>query len=358
MDYIIYARIIFYSKHIFHEFFGSNYPTELIGYITMIAYNLIRINCGFFHACAIVDKIGYVWGASINTYKSDFAPYKVNLPRIKSMKCGNLITVALVTDGSVYVWGSESYCAKLNISFGSDLSRPSKLPIQSVIKIQVNQSSYDYGLITKNKIYCVCDHELISNVDITNVAQIKFNYPFIIIRTNLGKLYYMNTNGTNFKEHPLLKHVIKIDCGELHGIILTLDGELYVWEEINGLYDKVLLPTKSKIISARCGSYHTMVLLENHEIYVWGSNMCGQLGLDHYNNVNLPQKLNLFKNFIRIRCGGHYSVAVTTDGIYGWGSNKQRQLGLDTDVAQQKHTVTYWDRIPSEPVPIKLQFQL
>ena len=69
-----------------------------------------------------------------------------------------------------------------------------------------------------------------------------------------------------------------------------------------------------------CGGYHSVALTstaEFNETYTWGANDCGQLGLGHYENQNLPQKLNFpssGESIIAISCGDDHTTTLGTRG--------------------------------------------
>src|SRR5208282_1753225 len=80
-------------------------------------------------------------------------------------------------------------------------------------------------------------------------------------------------------------------------------------------------------VKVSCGYNHTCLVFDK-QLYACGSNEYGQLGLDHNQHQNSPQKLNL-PAIKKIICGGAYSIAVTsTNEVYVWGYNASGQLGL------------------------------
>ena len=94
---------------------------------------------------------------------------------------------------------------------------------------------------------------------------------------------------------------------------------------------KIVFPSKEKIINISCGLRHTLVLLMNGLLYGWGGNKNGQLGLNKEESVAKPELIEINKNqekFKYIYCYCNSSFAITTNGLlYSWGYNKEGILG-------------------------------
>jgi len=73
----------------------------------------------------------------------------------------------------------------------------------------------------------------------------------------------------------------------------------------------------------KCGVKHTMILTSNGEVYVWGENSHWQIDNDSNENQSIPLKLNNFdEKIVMISCGDYQSMALTKSGcVYSWGEN-------------------------------------
>jgi alpha-tubulin suppressor-like RCC1 family protein len=136
----------------------------------------------------------------------------------------------------------------------------------------------------------------------------------------------------------LLQFKIKISAGGHAHYALLISGELYAWGNNGsgqlglGHYEETNIPTKvdlSDVIKVACGSIHTLALTKKRDVYAWGNNFQGQLGLGaeygikYYagiqHNICQPQKVK-FENLldgefiIKIKCGGFHSLALTNLG--------------------------------------------
>eukprot|EP01015_Nassula_variabilis_P027352 TRINITY_DN558_c0_g1_i5.p1 TRINITY_DN558_c0_g1~~TRINITY_DN558_c0_g1_i5.p1 ORF type:complete len:391 (-),score=79.87 TRINITY_DN558_c0_g1_i5:30-1202(-) len=94
--------------------------------------------------------------------------------------------------------------------------------------------------------------------------------------------------------------------------------------------NKVDLFHDKKIIDVDCGQLHTIALTEDGQVYTWGSKSKGVLGYDTDNDQNPPQLVTELadKKVVRVSSGADFNLALTADGkVYGWGNNSFGQLG-------------------------------
>lgn len=89
----------------------------------------------------------------------------------------------------------------------------------------------------------------------------------------------------------------------------------------------VQLPAEmSRVRQVSAGANHNLALDALGNVFSWGQNAKGQLGLNHFTNVDAPSKLTLFPvgtTFRQVKASGNKSYAVTTDGkLYHWPVKK------------------------------------
>ena len=64
-------------------------------------------------------------------------------------------------------------------------------------------------------------------------------------------------------------------------------------------------------------------------------NLCGELGLGHTEDVNLPQKLIINEMIASIHCGNYFTIALTKSGnYYSWGWFDPIEKGFISDVPE------------------------
>lgn len=113
-----------------------------------------------------------------------------------------------------------------------------------------------------------------------------------------------------------LVFAIVISASFFDATVCSAQGSEYTGAEVSGLY---------------AGKYHSMLLTTNGELWVWGDNRYGQLGLGDTTNRTTPQLL--LRDVIAAAAGGWSNYAITSDGtLWAWGNNEQGQLGLGDNV--------------------------
>lgn len=95
------------------------------------------------------------------------------------------------------------------------------------------------------------------------------------------------------------------------------------------------LASKVRVHLLRTGPFHCVVTLTNNRIYSWGRGDCGQTGLGHRRNTNLPQPMAHLMEIVgdqplRLLAVRAHNIAVTSHSgqIVVWGRNNHAQLGL------------------------------
>lgn len=145
--------------------------------------------------------------------------------------------------------------------------------------------------------------------------------------------------------------VEKIECGERFAILKLSNGKLVA---IGDSFDNLMLGIQSQsarhvdfgaiepfasleISEIATGSHHSMVLGADGRLFSWGHNSNGQVGNGSTTSpTQVPCWVNesgvlAGKRIIGIAAGGSSSYALTDDGkLYGWGANHFGQLGDGT----------------------------
>jgi alpha-tubulin suppressor-like RCC1 family protein len=126
------------------------------------------------------------------------------------------------------------------------------------------------------------------------------------------------------------------------------DGRVYTWgDSTSGALGvgKAVKGSKTKqihfvdlpgpVVSLGAGEHHTAAVLEDSRLFTWGTNAHGQLGLGKLKQrvwePTLVPKCQT-ENFVLVRCGAHYTAALTSDGtLFTWGDGSSGQLGHRED---------------------------
>lgn len=317
--------LFFHLKECFEKIFGSHYPVELVSFIIIKLYPRVKISCGLVNTKILINKRIYATGSNykgfLGLYKAEMRFivrfYELHPENIKKISSGHIHTLAVTTDGNLYVWGShQDGQLGLNNNKTTHVKKPKILDFINIKKVSCG-SYYSIILDTENKIYACGSNDH---------GQLGIGKKY----AGTKKIIY------NFRYIKLL-NVKKIACGNDHTMALTIRGEFYVWGHNNygqlglGNTENRYEPTQlilPDIIKIKCGHTHSIVLTNSRNIYTWGCNNHAQLGLGDFKQRNTPHKVGL-SDIISISCGHSFTIVLNKYGdIYGWGKNKNGRLGL------------------------------
>jgi alpha-tubulin suppressor-like RCC1 family protein len=251
-----------------------------------------------------------------------------------AVACGNLHTIALKTNGSLWAWG-DHYFGQLGI--GKELAW------------DVVEQRYMMKLVDK----CTTTQVGIA----TNWANIAVGASHSIARKTNGTIWAW---GSNEDGQLGLASASKIDipnqigmasdwsiiaCGNEYTLAIKTDSIIWAWGKNDsgqlGLGDTInrntpaQIGTESDWFIVAGGGNHTLVIKTNKTIWSWGSNASGQLGLGDSGidkNRNTPTQIGTESDWSLIDCGSSYSLALKTNPagggtLWSWGNNANGQLG-------------------------------
>lgn len=223
---------------------------------------------------------------------------------------------ALTEDGSLYSWG-DNIAGQLGLGKdkGSYIDKPLKINIPEPVKeIVIDEGSY--YVITKNgSLYSWGENQsgiLMNGMD----KPIIYTPKKVNISGKVKKLKNINYNYT---------------------YIITEDGSLYSWSDNEygqlgignfkkGYFNKPLKvnihePVK-EIITNETGS-SIYAVTKNGSLYSWGHNHSGQLGINSYEDTNIPTKVDIPEPVKQIELNEIACYVVTDNGsLYVWGYGK------------------------------------
>lgn len=233
---------------------------------------IIAIAAGAYHMLALAqDGTVYAWGSNYrygmlginSTVVSSYTPVKVlcgeysgitylgddSNNKIIAIAGGNNNSAALAEDGTVYIWGDDSY-----EQLGNGSNTASKVPIK-VIQGEYNGTTY-LGDNSTNKIIFIALGYYHS------IALAEDGTVFTWGRNNYGQLGNDNIS-VSTSNAP-----IKVVKGEYSGTQYLGDN------------------ASDKIISVALGQYISIALAQNGNVYSWGTNSSGQLGNNSVNSYS------------------------------------------------------------------------
>lgn len=216
----------------------------------------------------------------------------------------------------------NNFKGQLGIDFFEDINKPKE------IWLAIHPS--DRKL---KSIYCGHLHTMINLNNLLYVAG----------ANNRGQLaisYPEKTDG--FFRSPYLKNVKMISSWWSHSILLCDNklygvgsnsyGELGIGNntEMKLVHAEIKLPiilTGSEKIIIAAGANHTAISVDNR-LFTFGRNNCGQLGLGHTKDQNLPQEVFFPGKITDISCGGWNTAIMSKGKLYMCGLNNVGQVDL------------------------------
>lgn len=244
---------------------------------------------------------------------------------------GDYNTAAIKTDGSLWLWGDNSYGQLGDNTASSKLS-----PVQTVAAgTNWKQVSVGFTHIAAIK----TDGTLWTWGDNTygqlgdNNATTRYSSP---VQTVSG--------GANWRQ---------VSSGRNYSAAVKTDGTLWLWGYGTsgnlGTGDISNRSSPTQIVSSgtnwklvACGSYHTAAIKTDGTLWMWGSNNYGELATGNLTAASSPvQTVAAGTNWKQVSCGYLHSAAIKTDGtLWTWGDNTRGHLGTNNVTPQSSPVQT------------------
>ncbi|KAL4471689.1 hypothetical protein ABPG74_008582 [Tetrahymena malaccensis] len=148
----------------------------------------------------------------------------------------------------------------------------------------------------------------------------------------------------NYDKQSYIQH---ISIGDTHSLTCSLSSKIHTWgwndfgqlgvpivdeddpnQEQNvftgtSIYSMNVPSQIKRITQISSGSNHSLLLDHRGQIWSWGCNNRGQLGLNHYENMEIPQKITYLMNpkteFCKIESRDDENYAITKNGqLFHW----------------------------------------
>ena len=309
------------------------------GGTTLGGQRAARVDVGDSHACAVADDgevycWGYNWaGQGGNGTTTDFdRPERVDaLPapgRAQAVAAGGDTTCALLVDGAVTCWGSDSDGQLGNgAPVGNVLSPPAPVTLPSPGKAVQISVGYNFAcaVLTDGKVTCWGSD---SNGQLGNGA------PSADVVAPPAPVT-LPSPGT----------AVSVSAGYSHACALLTDGKVTCWGAYsngqlgNGAASAdvitppspITLPSPGTAIAISAGDFHTCAVLAGGDVTCWGSGLSGALGNGSSGIVDVPPapvSLPGGAAAVGVSAGPFVSCALLAAGdISCWGNGGHHMLG-------------------------------
>ncbi|KAM9863361.1 RCC1 domain-containing protein [Leucobacter sp. BZR 635] len=303
-----------------------------------------HVAAGWEHSLAVADD-GTLWGWGDNdfsqtgtglvTSKPVTAPAPVRAAdgavRFQSVSAGWRHSVALSTDGRVYVWGDANRGVLGNGSFVGITPTPTPmqgLPNKRFVAVEAGFDS-TFAVTEDGEVWATGSNEygmLGLGEGVTEVSR-----PQRIAMPVTDRIVQVSAASTTNNVHVLAV----TESGGLLGWGVNGVGEIGVpltgdpsWAYFTPT--EVLLPEGLRLANVAAGDQFSLGLSDTGRVYSWGAQALGT-GKPGSSAVPVPVALPARAVITDIAAGDMHAFALAADGtLYGWGSGRDGRLGNDS----------------------------
>ena len=296
---------------------GDNTSTHRSSPVQTIAFgvNWKSVSCGSYHTAAIkTDGTMWMWGLNgsgqlgDNTTTNRASPVQTIAlgTNWKSVACGQVHTAAIKTDGTLWVFGTNT-----NGELGDNTIAHKSSPVQTIA-----------GGTNWKQVYGGMFHTVAIKTDGTIWCWGQNSYGNLGDNTTIGRSSPVQTiaGGTNWIQ-------IYCDVG-YHTAAIKNDGTLWTWgrgdlgqlggnttTNISSPVQTVTYGTNWKQVSA--GYKHTAAIKTDGTLWTWGNNIRGQLGDNTITNRSSPVQTIMYgTNWKQVFCGYGHTAAIQYQDDY------------------------------------------
>lgn len=258
--------------------------------------DVTSVSCGYYSTAAIkTDGSLWTWGGNnwgligngeSETYLTESllqtVPVKV-MDDVVSVSCGEFATAAIKTDGTLWMWGENSYGQLGNGGGGNAQS--------------------EMGDICQNLPIQVMDHVAAVSCGFRFTAAVKTDGTLWTWGLDLYGELGTGTGESSSVPVKVMDHVAAVSCNGEAAAAVKTDGTLWMWGNNtsgqlgNGVttpMDHSTVPIKvmDNVACVGRGPYHTAAVQANGTVWVWGGNYDYRLGNGTTKSSSIPIQLS------------------------------------------------------------------
>ncbi len=249
-------------------------------------------------------------------------------------------SVAIKTDGTLWLWGSSSF-GELGDNSTANKSSPVQTVSQGTNWKQVSAGSLKTGSIKTDGTLWMWGRGICGGLG--NNSSVNHSSPVQTV-----------SQGTNWKQ---------VMVGRCHSGAIKTDGTLWMWGDATcgALGNNSTVPRSSPVQTVSTGtnwkqvsfgSYISSAIKTDGTLWTWGLGANGALGNNSIVDQSSPvQTISQGNNWKQVSMGWRHSAAIKTDGtLWLWGIDSSGQLGNDSTInrsspVQTVSTGTNWKQV-------------
>ena len=226
-----------------------------------------------------------------------------NLPQISMISCGSYFTVCVDVEGFIWSFGSNEN-GQLGTGNKTNYNVPQKL--QEIPPVLSVSCGYDHTLTITN------DGNLWSWGS-----------------NDYGQLCHGDKEDRSKPQQTSFSNISKISTGWNHSLFQNNEGEIFACG-LGHFNELRVTPSSapSNIVEFVCGYKQNLFLDSEGNVFSIGDNEFGELGLGHYTNQNVLNKIPNIPPIKVISCAYASSYLIDFEGnLWSFGFNNHGQLG-------------------------------
>ena len=250
-----------------------------------------------------------------------------------------------LTDGSAYVWGSNTSSA-LGLNDTVNRSSPVQLgsTMYTIINYPVVYGTSSYSLVSAGSSTTVFKNSVDGYLYASGfggTGQLGTNNNTVSRSTPVQILTSLITPG-NFSSPVQIgsSSYSMVSAGNSHTTALTTDYKLKLWGDntYGQLGDDTSVVTSEtrtfagSWTSVDAGNDFNLAIDTNQNVYSWGRNTSGQIGTNDTLNRSSPVQVSGTYKGISAGANTSYAINNNNSSLYAWGDNSLGQLGINDTV--------------------------
>jgi alpha-tubulin suppressor-like RCC1 family protein len=289
--------------------------------------NMVALSVGRNHTLALKnDGTVWTWGdnrfGQVGNGVADFQPVTVpfqvpGLPNVRAVAAGGLHSLAVRADGTLWCWGDNT---KGQLGQGTESVSPVTDPVQVPNLTGVADAAGGdlHSMVVRTDgsvwIWGVNDQGLLGISSAAALVAKPTPVP------GVGEAIAVSAGaGTSY--------ALLLD-GSVMAWGYNSDGQSALGTQTPVTPSPTLIPGLRSVTAIAAGKMHALALRDDGSVLSWGNSSFGQTGNGLSNNYNVPVQVPNFTDVTAVAVSQTHVIALRGDGtVWTWGDNGKGQLG-------------------------------